>query len=205
MTIPTNDDDKLSSSYFSSYFDPKNDDIRPLPDPEDRNYSDDNEELFPSSSNDRANLFGSSNNEAKVRLGDRMRDGAEKNNIDGTHKQSCRKREGDLDGDLYHCMWDSNLNDDMQNNAETLSNHPQHPYHLQRKVQTLLPPNQLDVIDNDSHLGCSFVHPSSLVRIFEDSQSAQSVFAIQVRIIGPPSVGCSFVHPSFLDRIFGDS
>jgi hypothetical protein len=53
-TIPTNDKDKLSSSYFSSDSDFKNDDILPLPDPEDHNYSDDNEELFPSSSNDRA-------------------------------------------------------------------------------------------------------------------------------------------------------
>jgi hypothetical protein len=39
---------------------------------------------------------------------------------------------------------------------------------------------------------------------YEDSQSAQRMFAIQVRIIGPPSLGCSFVHPSSRDQIFGD-
>jgi hypothetical protein len=117
------------------------------------------------------------------------------------------KGEGDLDGDLYHCICNSNLTDYVQNNAEnkgthhalaefgkTLSNQPQHPHHLQkhirsREVQTLLPSNQLDVIDNDSHLGHSFVHPSSLVPLLGYSQSGQSVFAIQVRITGPPSVG----------------
>ncbi len=31
------------------------------------------------------------------------------------------------------------------------------------------------------------------------------MFAIQVRIIGPPYIGCSFVHLSFLDQIFGVS
>jgi hypothetical protein len=51
----------------------------------------------------------------------------------------------------------------------------------------------------------SFVHPSFLVRIFEDYQSTQSLFAIQVRIIGPPYIGCSFAHLSFLDQIFGVS
>ena len=46
---------------------------------------------------------------------------------------------------------------------------------------------------------------ASLVSIFEDYQSVQRVFAIQVRIIGPSFVCCSFIHLSFLDRIFGDS
>ena len=95
----------------------------------------------------------------------------------------------------------------MQNNTEnkgthhahtgsgkTLSNQPQHPHHLQkrirsRKVWTLPPPNQLDVTDNGSHFGCSFIRPSSLVQLLGDYQSAQSAFAIQVRIIGPPPVG----------------
>ena len=47
-----------------------------------------------------------------------MGDGAEENNIDSAHNQSWKKREGDLDGNLYHCILDSNLTDDMQNNAE---------------------------------------------------------------------------------------
>ena len=115
-TIPTNDDDKLSSSCFSSYFDPEYDNIHPLSDLDDRNYSDDNEELFPSPSVDRADLFDPINNsKANGQIKDWMRDGAEKINIDGTHKQSCRKREGNLDGDIYHYILDSNLTDDMQN------------------------------------------------------------------------------------------
>ena len=36
-------------------------------------------------------------------------------NINKIPKQPWRKREGDLDGDLYHCIWDSNLTDDVQN------------------------------------------------------------------------------------------
>jgi hypothetical protein len=47
-----------------------------------------------------------------------MEDGAEENNINSAHKQSWKKREVDLDGDLYHCILDSNLTDDMQNNDE---------------------------------------------------------------------------------------
>ena len=58
-----------------------------------------------------------------------------------------------------------------------------------RKVQTFLPSNQLDVIDDDGHLGCGFIHPSFLVQLLGNSQPAQRVFAIQVRIIGPSSVG----------------
>ena len=38
--------------------------------------------------------------------------------IDSTPKRPWRKREGDLDEDLYHCICDSNLTDDVQNNAE---------------------------------------------------------------------------------------
>ena len=46
---------------------------------------------------------------------------------------------------------------------------------------------------------------ASPVSIFEDYQSVQRVFPIQVRIIGPSFVCCNFIHLSFLDRIFGDS
>ena len=53
--------DELSSSYFLLNFDPKNDNILPSPEPEDCNDSDDNEDLFPSSSDDEANLFDSFN------------------------------------------------------------------------------------------------------------------------------------------------
>ena len=38
--------------------------------------------------------------------------------INGTPQQPWSKIEGDLDGDLYHCTWDSKLTDDIQNNAE---------------------------------------------------------------------------------------
>ncbi len=64
-------------------------------------------------------------------------------NINGTPKQTWTKRVGDLDGDSYHCIWDSNLTDDMQNNSENkgtphaltgfgkaLSSQPQYPHHL---------------------------------------------------------------------------
>ena len=40
-------------------------------------------------------------------------------NINGTPQQPWIKREGDLDGDLYHCTWSSKLTDDIQNNTET--------------------------------------------------------------------------------------
>ena len=113
-----------------------------MSDLDDCNYSDDNEELFPSPSVDRADLFDPINNsKANGQIKDWMRDGAEKINIDGTHKQSCRKREGNLDGDIYHYILNSNLTDDMQNSNEhnkgtphtftgfdkTLSNQRQHP------------------------------------------------------------------------------
>ena len=117
-TIPANDDNELSYSYLSSDPDPKDGDILPSPEPEDRNDSDENGDLFPALSNDRADLFGPFDNEANVRLGNLMGDGAEENNMYSTHKQSWKKREDDLDGDLYHCILDSNLADDMQNNAE---------------------------------------------------------------------------------------
>ena len=127
--------------------------------------------------------------------------------FDWSPRHPWRKIEDDLDGDMYHCIWDSNLTDDVQNTSEnkgahcaltkfgkTLRNEPQHPHHLprhtrSRRVQTLLPPNQLDVIANDSHIGRSFVQTSSPVPLFGDCQSAQSEFVIQVRIIGPPPVG----------------
>jgi hypothetical protein len=52
-----------------------------------------------------------------------------------------------------------------------------------------LPPNKFDVIEDDGHLGCGFIHPAHLVQLLGNSQPAQRVFAIQVRIIGPSSVG----------------
>jgi len=64
-------------------------------------------------------------------------------NINGTPQQSWSNRKADLDGDLYHCAWNSKMTDDIQSNTEnkgtphiftesgkTLSHHPQHPYHL---------------------------------------------------------------------------
>ena len=51
-----------------------------------------------------------------MRLKGQMGDGAEENNISGNYKQPWRKREGDIDVDLYHCIWDPTLTNDMQNN-----------------------------------------------------------------------------------------
>ena len=56
-----------------------------------------------------------------------------------------------------------------------------------RKFQTFLPPNQLDVIADNVHLGCGFIHLSFLVQLIGNSQLAHRGFAIQVRIIGPSS------------------
>jgi hypothetical protein len=100
------------------------------------------------------------------------------------------KRESDLDEDLYDAITCTKTS--RQHQVTRMSN----------KVTWLLREQQLEEVIKTKR---SFFHPSSLVRIFEDYQSAQSVFEIQVRIIGPPSVGCSFIHLSFLDRIFGDS
>ena len=58
-----------------------------------------------------------------------------------------------------------------------------------RKVQTFLPPNQLDIIDNNGHLSCGFIHLSFLVQLLGNCHPVQRVFAIQVRIIGLSSVG----------------
>ena len=52
-----------------------------------------------------------------------------------------------------------------------------------------IPPDNFDVIDDNGHLGCGFIHPAYLVQLLGSSQPAQRVFAIQVRIIGPSSVG----------------
>jgi hypothetical protein len=150
----------------------------PLPEPEDCNDSDDNEDLFLSLSNDEANLSDSSNNEANLRLGDRMGDGAEENNINKTPKQPWRKREGDLDGDLYHCFLGSNPTDDMQDNAEhkeaphafngfckALSNQPQHSHHLRKHTRsrsenhTSLPSKRL-VLKDESDDVIPFTKPS---------------------------------------------
>ena len=44
-------------------------------------------------------------------------------------------------------------------------------------------PDNFDVIDDNGHLGCGFIHPAYLVQLLGSSQPAQRVFAIQVRII----------------------
>ena len=48
-----------------------------------------------------------------------------------------------------------------------------------RKVQAFLPHNQLDVIDDNDHLGCGFINQASFLKVLDISQTAQSVFAIQ--------------------------
>jgi hypothetical protein len=100
------------------------------------------------------------------------------------------KRDNDLDGDLYDDI--TCTKPSRQHQATRMSN----------KATWLLREPQLEEVINTR---LSFVQPSFLVRIFEDYQSTQCVFAIQVRIIGPPYIGCSFVHLSFLDQIFGVS
>ena len=49
--------------------------------------------------------------------------------------------------------------------------------------------NNFEVIDDNGHLGCGFIHPEYLVELLGKSKPAQRVFAIQVRIVGPASVG----------------
>ena len=81
------------------------------------------------------------------------------------------KRESDLDGDLYDAI--TCTKPSRQHQTTRMSN----------KVTSLLREQQLEEVIKTRR---SFVHPSSLlVRTFEDYQSAQSVFAIQVRIIEP--------------------
>jgi hypothetical protein len=101
------------------------------------------------------------------------------------------KGESDLDGDLYDAV--TCTKPSRQHQATRISN----------KVTWLLREQLFEEVIKARR---SFVHPSSLVRIFEDYQLGQSGFEIQVRIIGPPSVGYSFVHlSSFLDQFFEDS
>ena len=52
-----------------------------------------------------------------------------------------------------------------------------------------IPPNHFEVIEDNGHLGCGFIHPAYLKQLLGNSVPAQRVFAIQVRIIGPSSVG----------------
>ena len=44
-------------------------------------------------------------------------------NINEIPKQHWRKREDDLDGDLYHCIWDSNLTDNVIFSAKPSREH----------------------------------------------------------------------------------
>ena len=52
-----------------------------------------------------------------------------------------------------------------------------------------IPPNHFEVIEDNGHLGCGFIHQAYLKQLLGNSTAAQRVFAIQVRIIGPSSVG----------------
>ncbi len=52
-----------------------------------------------------------------------------------------------------------------------------------------IPSDNFDVIDNNGHLGCGFIHLAYLLQLLGSSQPAQRAFAIQVRIIEPSSVG----------------
>jgi hypothetical protein len=87
-------------------------------------------------------------------------------------------RESNLDGDLYDAI--TCTKPSRQHQATRMSS----------KITWMLREQQLEEVIKSRR---------SLVRLLEDYQSAQRMFAIQVRIIGPSSVGCSFVHLSFLD------
>ena len=45
--------------------------------------------------------------------------------------------------------------------------------------------NQVEVIEDNGHLGCGFVPPELLVSLLGNSVPAERVFAIQVRLVGP--------------------
>jgi hypothetical protein len=97
------------------------------------------------------------------------------------------KRENDLDGELHDDI--TCTKPSRQHQATRMSN----------KVTWLLREPQLEEVIKTR---LSFVHPSFLVRIFEDYQSTQSLFAIQFRIIGPPYIGCSLsICPSLIKSL----
>jgi len=52
-----------------------------------------------------------------------------------------------------------------------------------------LQPENFELIDDQGHLGCGFIHPNFLLELLGTSVGALRVFAIQVRVIGPSSVG----------------
>ena len=58
-----------------------------------------------------------------------------------------------------------------------------------KECPDLLPQDQLDVIDDNDHLGCGFIHPAFFLKLLGNSQTAQGVFAIQFKKIEPSSVG----------------
>ena len=49
--------------------------------------------------------------------------------------------------------------------------------------------DNFEVIDDNGHLGCGFIHPEYLFELLGKSAAASRVFAIQVRIFGPATVG----------------
>ena len=54
-------------------------------------------------------------------------------------------------------------------------------HNYSRKVQTFLPHNQLDIIDNNNHLGCVFIRQAFFLKLLDISQTTHSVLAIQVK------------------------
>jgi hypothetical protein len=113
--------------------------------------------------------------------------------IKGTLQQIWSKGEGKLDEDLHQCTWISRMTDNQQNNNESegilgyRKNVSYHSQHWKRESE----------LDGDLY--------ASYVSIYEDGQSVQKSFEIQVQIIEQSFVCYCFIHISFLDRIYGDS
>jgi hypothetical protein len=113
--------------------------------------------------------------------------------LKGAPQQLWNKSEGDLDGELYQYTWSSRMTDNHHNNIESEGifeygkNISYHSPHWIRK----------SILDGDLY--------ASLVSTFEDCQSVQRLFAIQVRIIELSFAYCRFIHLSFIDQIFEDS
>ena len=60
-----------------------------------------------------------------------------------------------------------------------------------RKVQNFLPPNKFDIIDDNGHLGCGYIHPSFLFQLLENPQSAQALPNLFTSIAKP----CMYSNP----------
>ena len=49
--------------------------------------------------------------------------------------------------------------------------------------------SNFEVIDDNGHLGCGYIHPEFLCQLLGQSKGAQRIMAARVRVVGPASVG----------------